>query len=153
LYKNYAWIGIVLAVLVAKLLHDSGWKVEHSIAGLVAIVGYFHFFQNQRLEETRLFKDLFTAFNTKYDGLNEELARVQQGEWTPELERKVVDYFNLCAEEYLFFKQGYILPEAWESWRKGMCQYLSVDRVRKLWELEARTDSYYGLTIEVMLDK
>jgi hypothetical protein len=151
-FKSYAWIGVGLTVLIAVLLERGDWKAEESIAGLVAIFGYFHFVQNQRLEELRLFKDLFTAFNAKYDELNEDLARVQQGAWTPEMERKVIDYFNLCAEEYLFFKQGYILPEAWVSWRKGMRQYLGVDRVRKLWELEAKTDSYYGLTLEVILE-
>ena len=151
-YKHYVWIGLGLAALIVKLLYDSGWKAEESIAGLVAGVGYFHFVQRQRLEEMGLFKELFTAFNARYDKLNEDLARVQRGELTAELENKLVDYFNLCAEEYLFYKHGYILPEAWESWRKGMRQYMDVDSVHKLWELEVKTDSYYGLTRRAISD-
>jgi hypothetical protein len=150
-YKHYVWIGLVLAAVIAALLNGGGWKVQESIAGLVAVVGYFHFVQNQRLSEMRLFKDLFTAFNATYDGMNEDLARVLQGEISPHLERRVIDYFNLCAEEYLFYKHGYILPEAWESWRKGMRQYIDEDVIRKLWESEAKTGSYYGLTRELVM--
>jgi hypothetical protein len=68
------------------------------------------------------------------------------------LERRVIDYFNLCGEEYLFYKHGYILPEAWESWRRGMRQYMDVESIRELWEFEVKTDSYYGLSRKVIME-
>lgn len=150
-YKHYVWIGLGFVALIVKLLSDIDWRPEATITGLAAVGGYFHFAQKQRLEEMQLFKDLFTEFNKRYDELNDDLARVKGESIACDLERRVIDYFNLCAEEYLFFKHGYILPEAWESWRNGMQQYMKVECIVRLWESEVQTDSYYGLTRKVML--
>jgi hypothetical protein len=54
----------------------------------------------------------------------------------------LVEYFNLCAEEYLFFKEGYIHPEAWQSWCRGMVYYLQDDGIRGAWNEEMTSDSY-----------
>jgi len=58
------------------------------------------------------------------------------------------DYFNLCGEEYLFYQKGYIYPEVWASWVKGMNIFFRNQRVNNLWLVEAKTSSYYGLIIE-----
>ena len=57
------------------------------------------------------------------------------------------DYFNLCGEEYLFYRKGFIYPEVWLAWRKGMQIFLRCPRIRRLWEEELGTNSYYGVTI------
>jgi len=44
---------------------------------------------------------------------------------------------------------GYIYPEVWETWSKGMRWfYASSKRIKTLWESELRANAYYGLTAE-----
>ena len=57
------------------------------------------------------------------------------------------DYFNLCAEEYLFYKRGYIYPEVWWSWVAGMKFYHDDKRIKRLWVEELSSGSYYGFDI------
>ena len=57
------------------------------------------------------------------------------------------DYFNLCGEEYLFYRRGFIYPEVWGSWVRGMNIYFKDDRIQELWLEELRNESYYGLDV------
>ena len=60
----------------------------------------------------------------------------------------IIDYFNLCAEEYFFFNEGYIDHRVWRSWCRGMLQYLEAVPFRDIWATEGSKESYYGLTLE-----
>jgi len=53
------------------------------------------------------------------------------------------DYFNLCAEEYMFYEAGYIDERVWQAWLRGMCYFAGDEAVRRLWESEIRSCSYY----------
>ena len=131
-------------------------KVELAI--IISIFGIIltsiFFVQKQKLEESRLFKELFEEFNERYDKLNEELNRIINREakqsLTSDEKNTLYDYFNLCGEEYLFYKQGYILPEVWESWVNGMRIFFKDNRVREIWEEELRTNSYYGFKLDLL---
>ena len=57
---------------------------------------------------------------------------------------KLIRYFNLCAEEWLFWKAGYIYDPVWRAWENGMKQYSRDPRVVAHWQKEQKTDSYYG---------
>ena len=61
-------------------------------------------------------------FNRRYDALNDRLLQIARSDGGfDETDRQtIVDYCNLCAEEYLFFSEGYIHREAWRSWCCGM---------------------------------
>jgi hypothetical protein len=97
---------------------------------------------------------LFTEFNSRYDKLNEALNKIVEDKSGVELSdaenNTLNDYFNLCAEEFLFFKKGYIYPEVWRAWENGMLYYLRKNqRVRTKWEREVESGSYYGLRIKL----
>lgn len=62
----------------------------------------------------------------------------------------IVDYFNLCAEEYLFFREGYIHREVWRSWCRGMSWYLKRHPFKDVWNEEVQTESFYGLSMDVI---
>src|SRR5436190_2837771 len=47
----------------------------------------------------------------------------QQSDFNETQKLEFIDYFNLCAEEFLFQRLGYIYDEVWTSWRNGMLQY------------------------------
>lgn len=54
------------------------------------------------------------------------------------------DYFNLCAEEYFYYKSGYIDIDVWQSWVEGMKYYASNPEIRRIWLSELQSGSYYG---------
>ncbi len=118
-----------------------------SIAGLGALLFYVY---QQHREETRLFVELFNGFNARYDKLNARLngiaqrLRAQPGSLLEE------DYFNLCAEEYLFARSGYLDEDVLRAWRAGMRHFRKVERIRELWESEIRQGSYYGFTLSLL---
>jgi hypothetical protein len=68
----------------------------------------------------------------------------KDGPFLPEEEDEFVDYFNLCAEEYMFWRAGYIDRRVWDGWRNGMRCFGRDSRVADLWNRERTSDSYYG---------
>lgn len=120
------------------------------VAGFAAFIFFIH---KQHLDETRLFMDLFKQFNERYDKLNNKLNDIldKPSEESLQLgERKdLFDYFNLCAEEYLYFRSGYLEPQVWTAWRKGMKVYAASPRIRALWVKELEGGSYYGFIIDL----
>lgn len=111
-------------------------------------IGYLNYQHNQ----DRLFKDLFKEFNERYDRLNdsfEELTAYQEDVSVLVINKKhlrvVVDYLNLCAEEYFWFEKGRIDPQAWESWKAGMKTWADLPVVQIVFtsEMANWTSSYY----------
>jgi hypothetical protein len=160
-WKRIWWI-VALAfdvwLLAWVALHLAGIRlpVEVSIAVAGAILGLAYFIQQQHLQNARFFKELATEFNRRYDTQNGKLLRhIEQDSgkpFTPEQTHDFIDYFNLCAEEWLFYKAGYIYDEVWRAWFNGMRQYGRDSRVARLWQQEQQTESYYGLDFPVNTD-
>ena len=122
------------------------------VTAVAAIASAVFAIQKQKLDELKLFHDLFQAFNARYDLLNDPLQDILLTGGELELAQKqhLVDYFNLCAEEYFFFRQGSIPPEVWRTWCRGMLYYLADKRVAALYVSEEKSASYYGLTKEML---
>ena len=152
-YLPIALTACLLVIIVAVIVRDDiDWRLSVTIVG--GILSSIYFVQKQRLEELRLFKALFTEFNSRYDALNEELNQIRERNPEEELTQgetnTLYDYFNLCGEEYLYYKQGYILPEVWEAWLNGMNIFCRDKRIRELWEEELKTNSYYGFKLDFL---
>jgi hypothetical protein len=148
--RHYLWVALtllVVALAAALLLHPD--KVEHWLAIIAVPAVFVVTMQKQKTEELQLFKSLFTEFNSRYDELNDQLNAIRDEASEKDLEKKerdmLFDYFNLCGEEYLFFKQGYIYPEVWRAWYNGMNIFRQNERIKRLWDRELKTGSYYGL--------
>lgn len=148
--RHYVWIaaaslGFSLAA-VFTVAKSAEWPSRLTILGVPFIVLYS--LQKQKMEELELFRNLFKEFNEHYNGLNEKLNAIRDEPRDKELEKKerntLFDYFNLCGEEYLFFSQGYIYPEVWRAWHNGMLIFYETPRIKKLWDEELKTGSYYG---------
>jgi len=151
-FRHYWWIAVVGALVGVGLALALDTTDRATLIGstIAAALGFCYFVLQQKLCEVRLFKELFTQFNKRYDRLNDRLAEIAEtkGPLEGEDRHDVVDYFNLCAEEFLFYKQGYILSEVWGSWCRGMLFYLDDGPFRSVWEEEQESvgESYYGLT-------
>jgi hypothetical protein len=125
-----------------------GTRPELLLSGIGAIAGFIYFLYRQHLDETKLFKDLFVEFNARYDKLNDDLNAIlfgpAEGDFTDAEQKVLFSYFNLCAEEYFFYKSGYIDGHVWKSWRRGMHVFFTHPRIRGLWNHDCKADSYYG---------
>jgi hypothetical protein len=133
---------------VAYEVSGKALNITWIVTGLGAAGGLTTFLLTQHLQETRLFTELFQRFNARYDELNERLNAVAEtGDISSENRQLLMDYFNLCAEEYLYFSAGYIDESVWQSWARGMKFYAEVPLIRRLWEEELRSGSYYGFSL------
>jgi hypothetical protein len=148
--RHYVWIAILLLIITGLALTRFGsvWRAEVNL-GVIGIPFTFFFVAHQiRLAETRLFKELFQEFNVRYDKLNNRLNRIVMGDESAELsvrERDVLyNYFNLCAEEFLFYKEGFIPEQVWAFWERGMASFFSCARIWKEWQNDPGTGSFYG---------
>jgi hypothetical protein len=152
IHKYYFTIAIstlLLVILLAPIFYLKGadWKVLLAVIG--GLSSFFFFIQKQELEEAKFINELFVKFNARYDCMNEKLyAIVKEKETLATDDINILfDYFNLCGEEYLFYRRGYIYPEVWKSWVAGMKFYFNDRRIRKLWVEELSSESYYGFDI------
>lgn len=150
IFRHYWWIALlfIVAGLGATWRLSAQDRVPLAMAVVATGLGFCYFAVQQKLAETRLFKELFTDFNKRYDGMNEALAEIASAGQvrTPTDHQKVIDYLNLCAEEFVFYREGYILPEVWRSWRAGMCWYLTREPFISIWDVECESGSYYGFS-------
>lgn len=135
------------------------WKKDLLAAELLlsvlgSIAAFFHFLYSQHNSNTDRFIGLFRSFNERYDRLNDDLNRIHARPTTEVLslaERQTLyDYFNLCAEEYLFFIGGYIDKDVWNSWVCGMKFFAGNAEIRRLWESELAQGSYYGFPLALL---
>lgn len=178
-YRNEI-ILIVLLVLLALWCNILGAKntrdacdIQIAAGILVAIITLYLGRVKQSIEDDKLFKELFIGFNARYDALNDRFTTLrhfdadaarpvelvckasQKGcDLQKSDEQLIIDYFNLCAEEYLWFKKGRIPKEVWQAWKAGIVDNIcSIPAVWDLYNKEIKSDSskasYYGLVKEL----
>jgi hypothetical protein len=125
---------------------------------LIAILGFgisiaFSLRQSQ-IENDKMFKELFVMYNDKYDTkfnnclnkIDEEVSKNPEYKLTEEQKPLIIDYLNLCAEEYLWHTKGRIDIVAWNSWERGMKYYLNINAIKLHIQNEKKQiDSYYGI--------
>lgn len=125
---------------------------------LIAILGFgisiSFSLRQSRIENDRIFKELFIMYNEKYDKkFNNHLNNIaKEASNNPEYELTekqipiVIDYLNLCAEEYLWYSKGRIDKVVWNSWEVGMKYYLNISAINLHIQNEKKQiDSYYGI--------
>jgi len=152
--KNYSWLGFLLGGLSVSTAYALGGDDRIGLVGaaIAGTLGFYYFAQQQKLSETELFHKLFTDFNARYGKLHGVLAEIATRNSPPTAAEynTVVDYFNLCAEEYLFYQEGYVRREAWRSWCRGMLWYLRRHPFKGIWHEQIAKESFYGLSLSVI---
>lgn len=141
-----AFLGVLLVglwVIIPGLQVIPLWTVFGGVGGLFA--GLY----KQQLDDTEMFNDLFRHFNGRFEALNQKLDRIVSASPNLRLEPDdrdtLMDYFNLCAEEFLYHKSGYLDEEVWRSWLEGMKFFAKNSRIGDLWREElASQNAYYG---------
>ena len=149
-FRHQWWILVLAATCSVSALFVMGQPLPAYLTVLAVLGSVFYFLQRQNLEEMALFRDLFKEFNLRYDTMNGPLSELLSKPEAPLSQgdqKLVVDYFNLCGEEYFYFSRGFVDPRVWKAWSNGMRQYLKDPRIQALWKEESKSNSYYGLSI------
>ena len=109
-FKNYWWLLTLLFICVSAgiVLFQSSFDFKLLATLLGTLLTLLYFLQKQRLEETKLFREIFAECNGRYDKMNEVLNTIVDGsdDQSPQPEERAIlnDYFNLCGEEYQPFQ-------------------------------------------------
>ena len=151
-YPLLVGVAFFLVVLAIHLVVPEAKRAESFVSAIVVTAGFAYFLYAQHLQETKLFSDLFRQFNQRYDSLNAALNTILElphNHLLTQAERQCLyDYFNLCAEEHMYFVAGYIDLQAWNSWKNGMKVYARHPAIRSLWLEELKTGSYYSFSLD-----
>ena len=139
---------LVLVFLPSKVSPELLLSITGGVAALV------HFLYAQHNNNTDRFIGLFKEFNARYDLLNDKMNTLVTRDGALVLAAEdtqlLFDYFNLCAEEYLYFKAGYIDIEVWGAWLKGMKYFADRAEIRRVWKEELASGSYYGFGLDTI---
>lgn len=142
---------IVLYLMLCDKIKLPKDKETESIIGIVIIyTGVLFNLVTYKISKDQFFKSLFTEFNDRFDKMNELLNAIRKNNFIEvgsiTKEKVILDYLNLCAEEYLWYTKGRIDPKVWRSWVNGMKFYLLNENFTEIVEKQkAERNSYYGL--------
>lgn len=146
------WAPFVAVAVIGMYLTGSIERFDSET--LFALVGGIFavafFLRKSHTEDAQFLYQLFTQFNERYDSLNDDLGRIAdlaKSDVVPPKDRAaVIDYFNLCSEEYFLYEEGFVTKRVWRAWSAGMKQWYAKSAViQRIWgEESVDTDAYYG---------
>ncbi len=153
-------LSILLFLIVILLYYFS--KIDGTLLlGFIGAIATLYFgILKHKIENDKVFHELFTTFNSKYDirfnDLINELKVDSNRSLIPTEKNLIIDYLNLCAEEYLWTAKNRIPKSVWEAWKAGIIQNLKIKQIREIFDLETSTingrKSFYGLYEEIKKD-
>jgi hypothetical protein len=158
LKKNSENIFFGALFLIATILYGIKVIDVTLLLGLLGSIATIYFgVLKLKIENDILFKELFEAFNKRYDtNLNDLINKLKtdtQKKLSQDDINIIIDYFNLCAEEFLWNKKRRIPDDVWKAWKAGILENLKVKQVKEVYDFETSTErgkiSYYGLVDEL----
>lgn len=153
--KKYLDIILInLLTLLCGIILYTFTLVEVEVFGAIIATGISISFgiRQYKVENDKIFKELFSSFNRKYnEKFNEALNNIYRGSDNEKhiLSEKdklvIADYLNFCAEEYLWFTKDRIPDCVWNSWKDGMLFFLKLEPIKEILKKEKeQSSSYYG---------
>lgn len=137
------------------------YLLENPQVVITLIIGFFTLIiawrynrSNLKISKEKLEKELFKEFNERYDILNDSLAKLSSEDTLEYLKdinsliankkmyNVIIDYFNLCAEQYYWKQKDRISDKIWVAWNKGMMEYYKFPIIQQIWEDETLQDNY-----------
>jgi hypothetical protein len=119
--------------------------IPSAVISFTALLATWYYSRaSKNRENDKMMKELFIEFNARYDKLNNKLENFvnninqENSELGEQIGTKadVIDYFNLCAEQYFWHKKKRIDKKIWASWNAGMNYWYNFDSIKELWEKE-----------------
>ncbi len=156
--RNIEFIIIAIAFIFVVVFYYYGNIDGKLFLGLLASIASIYLgILKYKIENDKIFKELFTDFNNKYDLKFNDLINELKSDKKRELNQTeinlVIDYLNLCAEEFLWRQKGRIPKNVWTAWHSGILENIKIKQVMELLKNEIITEngrkSYYGLIEEL----
>ena len=152
-YWDIVFINLFTLVVSISMFVYYGNKIE--IIGAILATGISISFgvRQYKMENDKMFKELFENFNSKYDDkFNDRLNKIDEDYQNNKLtiDEKdmllIIDYLNFCSEEYLWYRKGRIPEIVWQSWENGMLYFLNLEPINNIIQTQKKQKtSYYGL--------
>lgn len=158
--QNFETIIAIAIFSIIILLKSKSIIDERLLIGLLGAIATLYFGTIKfKIEKDKLFKELFNAFNKKYDSNFNNLLNKLRDDSDKELDldeiNQIIDYFNLCAEEYLWRSRNRIPKNVWDAWKSGIKENLEIKQIYEIYQKEILTKngrkSYYGLVEELKI--
>jgi len=156
--KNIESVFSGILFLISIILYGLQIINVNLFLGLLGSIATIYFgVLKLKIEGDVLFKELFETFNDRYDANLNDLFNTLKNDSQRKLSKDeinlVIDYFNLCAEEFLWNKKKRIPDDVWKAWKAGIMENLEIKQVKEVYEIETATErgkiSYYGLFNEL----
>jgi len=148
--RYIAYLVIIIGSIFAIVFyHQSDLMIAILASSITLFVGLLH----SKVENDKLFKELFLDYNNKYDTqFSNDLQLIinssnsENNTITFSEHQKIIDYLNFCSEEYLWFREKRIPDGVWKAWFSGMRQYFKHPQIRGVIinEMSKNEDAYYG---------
>ncbi|WP_405377499.1 hypothetical protein [Nonlabens sp. Asnod3-A02] len=136
---------------IVEILKDLGPVI---IAVVAICLTYRHHKHSRKITNDKMQMELHTKFSDEFEELLPNLLVLIDSE-LPENnpiygeDQEAINtltirkYFNLCAEEFYWYKRGRIDQEVWNSWRNGMNDFYSMSPLmQELWEDNSKNGGY-----------
>ncbi len=156
--QNWGFIITAISfVIVIYLLWCK--QVENTLAiGILGTIATFYFgVLKYKMENDKIFNELFTSFTTRYDDKLNDLFNELRLDLVKKIElddkKLIIDYFNLCAEEYMWYSRNRIPKSVWIAWKAGIIENLEIVQVKEVYLKETKNGgkSFYGLVEELKI--
>src|SRR5438045_2702214 len=148
--RKNIWMWCVVASALIVVLYFIVPSPYRSASVLLSIVGSFWAFafyvHRRHAEDTRFAKELLTEFNQRYDELSSDLqlACWREARFEQETKLQFIKYFNLCAEEWLFWSTGYITIRSGAPCAIGLRSSPKTIRSRRIGNGKPKTNTNTG---------
>ena len=156
----FIWL-VVLAMAFLILTIRRAWRIEYGLALVAAALAAVFQISTAVHARIRHFLECFSRCNESYARLNGRLPqhpRPNHASEEPAADEgpddAIIDYFNLCAEEYLMHKMGVIPRGVWDVWVSGIHDCARHDHIKAAWDTEMKANcSYYGFDLGELMRK
>ena len=144
-------------------------QTEFWLGALAAVGGAIFQISGAYHAKVSHFLECFSRCNKYYAEVNGRLRKLSPRIEAPngpvpkdEPSDPIIDYFNLCAEEYLMHKMGVIPRFVWDVWRAGIRERVSKDHLEAAWDVEVETAwkegvkpgcLYYGFDLKEIMQE
>lgn len=91
---------------------------------------------------TARYRDVMKQFPEEVDGRQEAFSKPPPR--TAKLTAAVVEYLNLCSEEFYLHDRHFLAHDIWSIWKEEMCQTLASELVRREWPVIRPAFDSYG---------
>lgn len=129
-----AWILLIFMCLC--VFFDIGICVsDNKIQAIGVLLGVMYFLHSRWITYLKLRIQIYDNINDRYDKLNNKLDKVianynddypkeiyKEGDYRIHEKSVLLDYINLCAEEYNLYIKRFVKNDVWLTWVDGMVE-------------------------------